>query len=772
MIPRRRPLRNNILSCLVFVACPFLFGSLVSVPARAGDGDLGTAKEDPRNPIRQLFEGDRLDLWSLEPIVRPQLDDAASAWASGPIDRLLERVWSDQGLRPSPPLDRRRLIQRLSLDLLGLRATEDEVQAFEQDESPDAYERIVDRMLASPEYGEHWARQWLDVVRYSDSNGFDWDELRKEAWRYRDFVVRAWNQDLPYDQFVTMQLAGDELLDGPPRDAREQDCLIATGYLRLGPYDNAAKLFNEQDRARVEVLTDLTETTASAFLGLTMACCRCHDHKTDPLSQVDHYRMRAFFAATRFADEDPIDLQSTLNAIAEHNAVLERRIEAHERKLGSLRESAKDRIRNPSGHAPSSEDGTQQTLQVTRSQSSDIKDEQCKEALTETERQEWDASIQAIADARGALRHPQKGLIAKDDADDIDPIYVLFQGDHRSPRDRVEPGFPSALFPNAPQWLPPKKPRSTGRRLALAQWILREDNPWTARVIVNRLWQGHFGEGLVATPNDFGITGEPPKPRDVLDYLAIELKESGWSLKSIQREIVLSQAYRQQTVPGGIASGEPASSSPANERWVSVRHRMKRLSAEQYRDVLLQTSSQLIRRTGGPPVWPRLSDDVLQANPAVLDDNETKTKGWYPSPDSDQNVRSIYLIQKRTLRLPWMETFDLPENTVSCPKREMSIVPPQALSMLNGELATRAAEAVVTKLQVDGAKRANDSDRPSRLDDPAPPSDRFVDDVFRLILARSPSAREREQCEAFLKNRTREELALVLLNCNELAFVP
>ena len=489
----------------------------------------------------------------------------------------------------------------------------------------------IDRLLADPRFGEHWARLWLDVVRYSDSNGFDWDEFRKQAWNYRDFVVRAWNSDLAYDEFVLWQLAGDELLDGPPESLLELDRLIATGYLRLGPYDNAAKLFNEQDRARAEVLTDLTETTGSAFLGLTLSCCRCHHHKTDPLSQEDHYRFRAFFAATQFDESTKL------------------------------------------------------------------------------------------------LHDNATGLFATDDKDPIEPIRVLDQGNYQKPLETVEPGFPSVLFPNAPPIEPPVHGRTTGRRLALARWIISKENPWTARVIVNRVWQNLFGQGLVATSNDLGITGSAPISKELLDHLSVYLVEHDWSLKVLIKYIVESDAYSAPIGP-----------------W----RKLRRLSAEQLRDVVLQTTGQLQHRNGGPPVWPVLSDDVLRSNPAVLDDNETKTKGWYPSPESHQTVRSLYLVQKRTVRIPWMESFDLPENTVSCARRDASIVPSQAHALLNADWVAQASGQLAGRIEK-------------------------ITDAYRAILGRDPSETEHRMCEEYLnRGRSFQELVLVLVNSNELAFVP
>ena len=567
----------------------------------------------------------------MQPIQAPRIPDSTGHGQSHPIDRFLAVPLS--GIQPlsSDKVSKKDRLERLSLDLIGLRASYDEVQDFESDESSDSFMRQIDRLLADPRFGEHWARLWLDVVRYSDSNGFDWDEFRKQAWNYRDFVVRAWNSDLGYDEFVLWQLAGDELLDGPPESLLELDRLIATGYLRLGPYDNAAKLFNEQDRARAEVLTDLTETTGSAFLGLTLSCCRCHHHKTDPLSQEDHYRFRAFFAATQFDESTKL------------------------------------------------------------------------------------------------LHDNATGLFATDDNDHIEPIRVLDQGNYQKPLETVEPGFPSVLFPNAPPIEPPGHGRTTGRRLALARWIISKENPWTARVIVNRVWQNLFGQGLVATSNDLGITGSAPISKELLDHLSVYLVEHDWSLKVLIKYIVESDAYSAPIGP-----------------W----RKLRRLSAEQLRDVVLQTTGQLQHRNGGPPVWPVLSDDVLRSNPAVLDDNETKTKGWYPSPESHQTVRSLYLVQKRTVRIPWMESFDLPENTVSCARRDASIVPSQAHALLNADWVAQASGQLAGRIEK-------------------------ITDAYRAILGRDPSETEHRMCEEYLnRGRSFQELVLVLVNSNELAFVP
>ena len=652
---------------------------------------IGSALVDARNPIAKLFSGERVDLWSLKPIADPlgsHPDRSADRQGvfSHPID----------GLTPEAveSLSKEQLLQRMSLDLNGLRATYEERTSFLEDDSIDATDKLVDRLMSDPRFGEHWARFWLDAVRYSDSNGFDWDEYRKEAWRYRDFVVRAFNEDLPYDQFVLWQLAGDELLDGPPQSQAQLDRLIATGYLRLGPFDNAAKLFNEQDRARAEVLTDLTETTGSAFLGLTLSCCRCHHHKTDPLSHQDHYRFRAFFAALEFDDSTPVLLSQEQQAIEKHNQAIDAKIQPLEARLEASKKATQD---------------SQEESKV-----------ESKEDMKKLKQQ--------IDQLRSQKQTLQTGLLATDNVKKIDAICVLDQGNNQKPLEEVQPGFPSVLYPNPPQIEAPVDGKSTGRRLALARWMVQPDNPWTARVIVNRVWQNLFGEGLVATANDLGITGSVPVSQELLDHLAVYLVEHHWSIKSLIRYIVLSEAYQAQ---------------------VGSTRKLRRLSAEQMRDVILQVTGQLQHRNGGPPVWPEVGDDVLQANPATLDDNETKTKGWYPSPPSQQTVRSIYLIQKRTVRIPWMETFDLPENTVSCARRDVSIVAPQALALLNADWIWDATDPLT--------RQDNSS----------------IQSLFQAVLSRRPTEQERTLCQSYLDTgRSIRELALVLINSNELGFVP
>jgi hypothetical protein len=751
-----------------------IWGCLVSLAAwadAAPTGSLGNAWEDPRNPVVHIFGGQRLDLWSLRPVKLQGVPSVDSLTAEPTTRRSPLDAWLQSGLPRSselrvPEADSRTLIRRLSLDLTGLPPSVEDVKSFEREcvqelrsaggSASQAYERLVDRLLASPRYGEHQARQWLDVIRYSDSNGFDWDEFRPRAWRFRDYVIRAFNADKPFDRFILEQLAGDELLEGPPRDVSEQDALMATGYLRLGPHDNAAGLFNEQDRSRAELMADLTETTGSAFLGLTMSCCRCHDHKFDPLLQADHFRLRAFFEGVKFADDLPLDLPIDQAAIREHNAGLERQRDEVEvrrqtllaphreslraERLARLTDEERQWLKDPDDRHPEERRPRVATLR----KQVEPKESELKAALegdAKTLHAELEKQITQINSAR---REFTTGLLMTDQETRPAETRILVLGDHKRLGQPVVPGFLSILDPNPAVIPKPANPKTLGRRLALARWIASPENPLTARVFVNRLWQQHFGQGLVDTPNDFGLAGSRPSHPELLDWLAAEFVRGGWSVKHLHRTVVLSAAYRQAVVdPGSLSES------------LSFRRSPRRLSAEQLRDALLATSGSLQLVSGGSPVWPDLPAEILQANPAFLDDNATRTKGWYPSPRERQSVRSVFLVQKRTVRVPFMETFDLPENSTSCARRTGSTVAPQALSLLHSPLAVEASQEMAKRV------RQEVGNEPEAQ----------VRHVFRIALQREPKPEEHEACLRLLRRRSLPELCRALINLNEFAYV-
>jgi hypothetical protein len=752
---------------------------IASVPLKPGER-LGDAWTDSRNPIVRIFGGQRLDLWSLKPVQRVEppvnksvISKPATSGAKGgavnsrathqaprhPIDQFIQAKLAEKKLTPAPEADKRSLARRLYFDLTGLPPAPEEMAEFLRDSHRDAYERLVDKLLASPRYGEHQARLWLDVIRYSDSNGFDWDEFRPKAWRFRDYVIRAFNADKPFDQFIREQLAGDELIEGAPKNQAEQDALVATGYLRLGPQDNSAGAFNEQDRSRAELMADLTETTASAFLAMTMSCNRCHDHKYDPLSHADHYRMRAFFEPVKFADDVPIDVAPEQEAIRVQNKVLDEKLQPFTTECDKLLAGVKKKLREEKIAKLTPEDRA--LLEIPKEKrTNDLKDKvaalekkvepkdkEVQTALTEDQRKQHESLTKQMDALKKERRTFTLALLMTDNPEKIPVTKVLFQGNHKDPREPVVPGFISALDPNPAEIKKASNAKTTGRRLTLADWIASTNHPLTARVFVNRAWQQHFGKGLVATANDFGLAGAKPTHPELLDWLAGEFVREGWSVKKLHRLIVTSATYRQ-------AGGMPPASDPENE-WLS-RQNPRRLSAEQLRDALLAVSGSLkLEHAGGPPIWPDLPPEILQANPAFLDDNETKTKGWYPSPKTNQNVRSVFLIQKRTVRVPFMETFDLPENSVSCARRNESIVAPQALSLLNSTLTVEASRALASRVQ----REAGDDLM------------KQVERAFVIALQRAPDKDEQRACVELARQRSLAELCRALLNLNEFIYV-
>jgi len=725
---------------------------------------LGDAWTDARNPIVKLFAGQRLDLWSLKPIAHPPSPAVAQPAfvVRNPIDAfILTRLDAEQ-VAPAPEADGRTLCRRLTFDLVGLPPTPEEMETFVSAyEAPGADREAVlsakvEQLLGSPRYGEHWARLWLDVVRYSDSNGFDWDEFRPQAWRFRDYVIRSFNADKPFSRFLREQLAGDEMVDGAPRDAPEQDCLIATTYLRLGPYDNSAAQFGEGPRVRAALMNDLVETTGSACLGLTMVCARCHNHKFDPISQADYYRLRAFFEGVKLRDDLPLDLAPEQEAIRQHNEGIEARMKERRGARDAVLAGAKERLRAARVAKLIATDRVLLELPAML-RGADAKkriqalekevtppDPDIKAALTPEEKKrhgEADAEVQAL---KKQLRPFTTGLLMADENAAPPVTYVLFQGDLAKTREAVPPGFLSALDPNAARIEKPVRRDSSGRRTALADWLVSNRNPLVARVLVNRIWQAHFGEGLVATANDFGLNGARPTHPELLDWLAGEFMREGWSLKKLHRLIVTSSTYRQSAPLPAVAG-----------RHLFAGQAPRRLSAEALRDATLAVAGKLRLTSGGPPIWPEIPEEVLKTNPAFLDDNAEKTKGWYPTPHDQSAVRSIYLVQKRNLRVPMLETFDQPDNALSCPRRNVSTVAPQALTLLNGPLATEMATALAERVQ--------------READHEPKAQ--IERAFRIALQRAPDPDEQARCTQFLAQHSLPELCRALLNLNEFAYI-
>jgi hypothetical protein len=590
------------------------------------------------------------------------------------------------GMRPAPEADRPTLIRRLTFDLVGLPPTPEEIAGFVGDPSPDAYERLVDRLLAHPGYGERWGRHWLDVVRFAESEGFEYDRHRVGAWRYRDYVVASFNADVPYDRFLAEQLAGDEI--GPADDR----LLVAAGFHRLGPVRRNAGNQNVAF-SRHEVLIEMTDAVGAAFLGLTVGCARCHDHKFDAILQSDYYRLQAYLAA---AQENDV-VKGDPEALERWNAETEK-----------LRKEIKDLMESLGSARPEDRERLQYRI------------EELKKKIPPP---------------------PETINTIRNDESRRTPIYVLKRGDPDQPGERVGPRPLNALVPKGAAELPADDPAP---RTRLAGWLNEPNHPLTARVLVNRVWQYHFGRGIVGTANDFGANGASPSHRELLDHLAGRFLDEGRALKPLHRRIVLSAAYRQSGRSPLAERGHEL--DPENRLlWHFPR---RRLSAEEVRDAMLAASAALNTKAGGPSVIVPVEQDLvgLLYDPAQ----------WAVSPnENEHNRRSVYLLVKRNLQLPFAQVFDQPDGQTSCSRRESSTHPLQALELLNGELSNRLADLLAERI----AREAGG--------DPAAQARRG----YELVVGRLPTPREESLAVAFLREQPLREFTLALFNLNAFLYV-
>ena len=528
-----------------------------------------------------------LDWWSLQSVVRPKVPSGGDSV----IDRLIDQRLNQSGISRAPRADRRTLIRRAYFDLIGLPPQFDEVQAFVQDDSDDAWPKLIERLLQSQHYGERWARHWLDVVRFAETSGYERDQLKPFAWKYRDWVINALNRDLPYDQFIRQQLAGDELPD------RSTESLIATGFLRLGTWNDEP---NDGLDYQYERLQDLVHATSSAFLGLTIKCARCHDHKFDPIPQSDYYRLASVFWP------GPI----------------------HQRDRKLL------------GGPTDQELGASEILGWT-----DI------------------------------TSNPQ-------------PLQRLKSGNRHQPLEQIVPATLS-FVPSLERIYqpPPNDTRTSLRRRQLAEWITDTQHPLTSRVMVNRIWQHHFGEGLVRTPNNFGFKGQPPTHPGLLDLLSAEFVESGWSIKHLHRLIMTSETYQQNSIHP--RQSEFSSIDPQNQLW--WRFNRRRLEAESVRDAMLSSSGQINLKPGGPSFFPAMSAEALEGL-------SRKADAWKQSPAAERRRRSIYMMTKRSRILPLMTAFDFGDTTLPCGKRDVTTVPTQALALMNNAFVHQQSESLAFRI--------------------------------------------------------------------------
>jgi hypothetical protein len=820
------------------------------------------------------------DHWAYQPLKRPEIPQVSDpVWQANPIDAFVKQKLDAAGLAPAKPATRQVLIRRLYHDVTGLPPAPEAVERFIHDEAPDAYEKLVDQLLASPHYGERWARHWLDVVGYAETHGFERDSAKPFMWRYRDYVVNAFNADKPYDQFVREQIAGDELPGAGPEQ------LVATGFYRLGIWDDepADKLLGRYDE-----LDGMVSTLGAAFLGTTLGCARCHDHKIDPFPQADYYGMVAFlqgvkssqrvseltsimsaeeqtaydtavsaknaevaaandavfqfeqkFLAALSAKEGGAYLRSdladlkfrfyrdtwqtlpafdSLRAESEgdlkHNFVT---LAAASRQdamglvfTGKLRVTeegdhtftirAKDGIRvTVGGNVLYEAAGIGETshsavlrlwpghhdfrvdyfntydapvldlkwsgpsfserplaLAAPEAQAPDVAkliQEKGTSVLTEADRAQY-AALQATL--QQAKDKPVEGKWATT-VTAIGPVepdtHILLRGNPHVEGDLVQPRFPGVLHAPAAV-IPPAADgaKSSGRRLVLAQWLSSPENPLAARVMVNRIWQYHFDRGIVRTPNDFGTMGEAPSHPELLDWLASEFIERGWSMKAIHRQILLSNTYRMSSEGNEAALAK----DPRNDLF--WRFNMRRLRAEEVRDSMLAVNGSINLTVGGPHVFPPMPE-------AVLATSSTPESVWGKSPEPEWTRRSIYVHVKRSLKEPLLADFDLADSQTNCAVRFATTQPAQALNLLNSEFVNRQAEILAKRVESENAANLQTK----------------VWLVLNKVTARTPDNDEVDQGLAFIEEmkakhgatdqRAFELFCLLALNLNEFMYI-
>jgi hypothetical protein len=704
--------------------------------------------------------------WAFQPVgtVTPPALDRQADWVRNPVDAFILKTLQDRGLSPSRAADDRTWLRRIHYDLIGLPPTPEQVAEFLADKSPNAREKVVDRLLADPGYGIRWGRRWLDVVRYADTNGYERDGDKPHAWRYRDWVIDSLNADKPFDRFLTEQLAGDELDDATAAT------MIATTFLRLGTWDDepADPLVDRYDQ-----LDDVLGAVCSTFLGITLRCARCHNHKFEPLSQIDYARVLAVFEPLQRPQKERTEFDVPVGSrdqIANYEAAISRRDAA----LTSLREQLKaldDAVRQRFFATKPTQLAAEalEAHRLPENQRSDAQkrlvkdtqkqfDEDLAKSRTPDEQSQRDAfeTASRSVQAAGPIELP-RAYIFHEPAGSPPVTQVFRRGNPTTPAGAVELGVPAILSPLT------QGGKTSGRRLSLARWMTDPKNPLVSRVIVNRLWQGHFGDGLVGTENDFGTAGDLPTHPELLDWLAGELLRSGWRLKPIHKLIVLSSTYGQSST--WRDDGERLDV----DNDLLWRFPYRRLEAEAIRDAVLAVSGQLNPNVGGPGVYPKIAAEVLagQSRPGA---------GWGAYDERAASRRSVFVFVKRSLVVPELELFDFADTTASCEQRPVSTIPTQALTLLNGEFLNQQArhfsERLIREAGADSSKQ--------------------IDLAYQLALGRPPTADESAAALAFLdrqEKRLRDEmgstasppadakrlalqaLCLVLYNLNEFVYV-
>ncbi len=686
--------------------------------------------------------------WAFQPIRRPPPPlTKTSDWEASPLDAfVLSRLEAKQ-LAPNAPADRRTLLRRAYFDLIGLPPTPEEVDAFVKSESATAFEQVIDELLAREQFGERWGRHWLDVVRFGQTNGYERDDEKEEAWRFRDYVIKSFNEDKPIDRFILEQLAGDEL------DDVTRDSIIATGFYRIGVWDDEPA---EKTLARMDELDDIVRVTGSAFLGLTVGCARCHNHMFDPLSQRDYYEFLAFFQNVAQYGRDKDGNSEThweLNPDAIYTPIIPLDKWTQWQKQCAEAKPEIERL----------------TAEL---------DELGSDAAAGERKQEIEAQIKKLRDS---LKPPsfERALSVRENGPEPKPTHLLIRGDPQRPSAQVEPAIPAILNPDdvwsvstafdvsghplkhvmSEQGVKP----TSGRRRAVAQWIASANNPLTARVFVNRMWQHLFGHGIVRTPNNFGRAGSGPTHSELLDWLAAEFVDGGWKLKRLIKTIMLSRAYQTSSRNDNETAEK---SDPANELF--WRQNMRRLEAEAVRDSILAVSGKLNLQMGGRGFFPELSDDVLatQSKPG---------HNWGKSSEAELNRRSVYIFVKRTLMVPMLEAFDYTNTAEPLGVRPVTTVAPQALMLLNDKFVEQQAAAFAERILTEaGDDRQEQIERVFQLSlgrEPLPRERAIARDLIDRQVKRSLDDEKNAANEKDAKLAALKSLCLIVFNLNEFVYI-
>lgn len=693
-------------------------------------------------PERVAERGDS-GWWVFHKPEPPSVPEHTSAETS--LDAFLLAKLRIAGIDPAPEADRLSLLKRACFDLLGLPPGAEQINAFLADTAPGSWERLIDSLLESPRYGEKWGQHWLDLVRYGDTSGFEQDPYILEAWRYRDYVIKAFNEDKPYDRFVKEQLAADELW---PDDSEAR---TGTGYYRVGT--NRDMLFKVEDQNRVDRLTDYVDTTSQVFLGLTVGCARCHDHKFDPIPQRDFYRLQAIFApaindrvfleynSARFYDIAANSREFRLRQIGDQLAAILNPVRERLRKERIAR--LPDDARAAFDLKPEERSQQQQMLVAGAEPDIRVTDDEVRAALSNADAEQLRSTERTLVTIFTGYTAPPMAPGVIDVGREAPRTFIAIRGNWQQPGEEVGPGFLTCLGGGeVPE--PPQQANGTGRRKALAEWIASENNPLFARVMVNRIWQYHFGAGLVKTPSDFGVRAGKPTHPELLDWLAVEFRRRGYSIKQMHRLIMNSSAYRRSSV----ATPSGRQKDPRNDLLSHFGRRQ--LSAEEIRDAVLQVSGSLNLKMGGMPAVPPLDTEELHG---IIGRPES---AWRVSPDpAEHNRRSVYVLRRRTFQQPMMAAFDAPDGVLSCSRRNESTTAPQALALLNSRFMIRQSEAAVSQIENEQG-------------------------AFQRILGREPSTAEKSAAREFIERQTARlgsrqaalaELARGLMNSNEFLYV-